>query len=321
MGVTQTSVAGLVTFGGVDVCASVRQSAYAEGLNAGQTIGHEQLLQCQQNPRACGITLGQVLETGGYGETEPNDNMIGANVLVGAVPFIGQSYGPSDQDWFYVVTTNPNQILTIDFTVPGRDPATQDVSGWIIQVTDSAGNVYARFSTDYNQGNPNGDDEITYPVTLGLVGAYYIVVTPVSKIVDGQKTVTNDTYSLAVVLQDSDINSLPVAVNFFDAEVEPNNAYTAANPLATGVTMYGLDQPKLRARRQGRGRRYGPVCTRRRRRLVCLPHGRERDHQSLVLQQGGLSGRRLVRGRLRCCRRCQSRHRRSDTTGRVQHGL
>ena len=135
MGVTQTSVAGLVSFGGVDACASVRQSAYAEGINAGQTIGHEQgvndgipigILQCQQDPAAYGITLGQVLETGGYGETEPNDNMIGANVLVGAVPFIGQSYGPSDEDWYYVVTTNPNQILTIDFTVPGRDPATQD---------------------------------------------------------------------------------------------------------------------------------------------------------------------------------------------------
>ena len=31
------------------------------------------------------------------------------------------------------------------------------------------------------------DDEITYPVTLGLVGTYYIVVTPVpSRIEDGQ---------------------------------------------------------------------------------------------------------------------------------------
>jgi hypothetical protein len=235
IGAAQSSSAGLVPAGGAtDVCASAKQDAFGDGYGLG-------VQQCQQDPTAFGITLSQVLETGGYGETEPNDNMISANVLVAAVPFTGQSYGPSDRDLFYLVTSKPNEILTIDFTVPGRDPATQDVSGWVIQVTDSSGNVYAKFSTDYNQGNPNGDDEITYPVTLGLAGTYYVVVSPVPfQNSAGQMTVTNDYYSLAVVLRDSDINSLPVAVNFFDTEVEPNNTYTDANPIATGVTMYGM---------------------------------------------------------------------------------
>ena len=247
---TQTCVAGLVAMPGINACTSQEQSAYNQGVTVGTAIGRDQGFQegtangiyaCQQNPTAYGITVGQVLQQGGYGETEPNDNMVGANALVGGVPFIGQSYGPADRDVFYLVTFEPNQILNINFKVPGRDPATQDVSGWTVKVLDSAGNVYASFPTSYNQGNPNGDDEITYPVTLGLVGTYYVEVSPVvTQDENGVLTVPSDNYSLAVVVQNSDITSLPVAVNFFDAEVEPNNVYTDANPLATGVTMFGL---------------------------------------------------------------------------------
>lgn len=244
---THVGVAGLVTFGGVDACASVRNDAYSQGVAAGQaagqTAGYDQgfaagtsngIQQCQQDPSAYGITLGMVLLQGGYGETEPNDAMVSANALVGGVPFIGQSSSLDDDDWYYLVTTRPNQILTIDFSVPGRDPASDDVSGWVVEVTNSAGTPYASFTTDYITGNPQGDDEIEYPITLGLVGTYYVRVKPFGA------TVSYYPYNLAVVLTDSDLTSLPVAVNFFDTEVEPNNTYTQANPLASGVTMYGL---------------------------------------------------------------------------------
>lgn len=239
----QASIADLVPYLGDDACKSQEQSAYNQGVTVGTAQGQQQgytdgtaygVALCQQDPAAYGITVDQVLQKGGYGETEPNDNMVEANALVADVPFIGQSYGPADEDQFYVVTTKPDQILTIDFTVPSR-PSTQAASGWTIQVTDSAGNAYASFATGFD-----GKSETTYPVTLGLVGTYYVAVKPVVQLVSGAPTVTSDYYSLAVVLQDSDMNSLPVAVNFFDTEVEPNNVPWEANPLATGVTMYGL---------------------------------------------------------------------------------
>ena len=236
-------MAGLVAAGGVDACASERSDAFNQGVATGQVTGYDQgfsagtangIQQCQQDPTVYGITLGMVLEQGGYGETEPNDAMVSANALVGGVPFIGQSYALDDEDWYYLVTTNPNQILTIDFSVPGRDAASDNVSGWTVEVTNSAGSPYASFTTDYVTGNPNGDDEIEYPITLGLVGTYYVRVRPFGD------TLSYYPYRLAVVLTDSDLSSLPVAVNFFDAEVEPNDTYTQANPLASGVTMYGL---------------------------------------------------------------------------------
>jgi len=119
--------------------------------------------------------------------------------------------------------------------VPSRDP-TQAATGWTIQVTDSAGNVYASFPTGFDD-----KPETTYPVTLGLVGTYYVVLKlTVTLDSSGAPTVTSDYYGLAVILTDSDMNSLPVAVNFFDTEVEPNNAPSDANPVASGVTMYGL---------------------------------------------------------------------------------
>jgi len=240
----QASMAGLVPYLGGNACQSQEQSAYNQGVAVGTAQGQQQgftdgtaagIAQCQQDPSAYGITVYQVLEKGGYGETEPNDNMVEANALVGGFPFTGQSYGQADEDWYYAVTSKPDQILTIDFTVPSRDQ-TQAATGWTIQVTDSAGNVYASFPTGFD-----GKPETTYPVTLGLVGTYYLVVKPVVTLdASGTPTLTSDYYNLAVVLTDSDMNSLPVAVNFFDTEVEPNNVPSEANPIATGVTMFGL---------------------------------------------------------------------------------
>jgi hypothetical protein len=71
-------------------------------------------------------------------------------------------------------------------------------------------------------------------VALGLVGTYYVVVKP------SRETLSGYPYALAVVLQDSDLEGAPLVVKNFDSEVEPNNFYSQANPLATGVTMYGL---------------------------------------------------------------------------------
>jgi hypothetical protein len=241
---TQVSVAGLTPYLGTDACSSQEQSAYNEGVAVGTAQGHQQgytdgtangIALCQQDPATYGITVDQVLQQGGYGETEPNEYMAEANALVADVPFLGQSKDDTDQDWFYVVTTKMNQILTLDFTVPSRD-STQAATGWTIQVTDSAGNVYASFPTGFD-----GKPETTYPVTLGLVGTWYVAVKPVVTLdSSGTPTVTSDYYSLAVVLTDSDMDSLPVAVNFFDTEVEPNNTPSEANPIATGVTMFGL---------------------------------------------------------------------------------
>lgn len=216
---------------GAASCQGRIDGAYGQGFADGSAQG---IARCQGDPAACQISLGMLLSEGGYGESEPNDHMIAANALAGGAKFYGQSYGPADQDWYYLVTSRPNQILTIHFSVPWRDAATGDVSDWVVELRDAAGNRYASFQTDFIAGNPNGDDEINYPVTLGLVGTYYIVVKPASRTVSGYP------YALGVVLKDSDLTELPLVVNFFDAEVEPNDRYTRANPIATGVTMYGL---------------------------------------------------------------------------------
>lgn len=229
-GVTDGTSSG-VSFCQQDPVACGIADRYDQGVSDGSDLG---VRLCLQDPSACGITLGSVLGQGGYGEIEPNDNIVSANPLVGGVKFFGQTYGPEDEDWYYLVTSRPNQIAAIHFSVPGRDPETSDVSDWIVEVMDAAGNRYASFQTDFLAGNAGGDDEINYPVTIGLVGTYYLVVKPASDVVSG------DPYVVAVTLRDSDLTSVPLVVNFFDSEVEPNDWPTDANPIATGVTMYGL---------------------------------------------------------------------------------
>ena len=45
-----------------------------------------------------------------YGETEPNNNKAEADMLTSGVPMPGQMMSQSDQDWFCVVTSGPEDI-------------------------------------------------------------------------------------------------------------------------------------------------------------------------------------------------------------------
>ena len=205
---------------------------YAEGDAAGQITGFtDGVAHCLGDPAQCGITPAIALPAAERGETEPNDHIVAADPLVLDVPFWGQAYGSADTDWFYLETTKANQILTIAFAVPGTT-----AGGWLINVRDAAGNVYAAIDTATLTTSVDDAGNINYKVTLGLAGTYYIevksAVTPVSP----------NPYTLAAMLQDSPLGSGNFQVGFYDAEVEPNDWPTIAyaNPLATGVTMYGL---------------------------------------------------------------------------------
>ena len=234
-----------------EFCGNAKDSAYQSGFTTGYTGGYSDGFQdgytngyndsysdgwdqattnCQTDPSTCSITVDAVLASGGYGETEPNDNMASADPLIGDVKFIGQTYGMKDQDWYYLVTTEPNQLLTVFFSVPGD--AANTGSGWVVEVRNGAGNLYATFTT-----NPGQDEETVYPVTLGLVGTYYIVVKPAG---DSTGVPPNDPYAVAAILRTSDLTNPPLDAKFFDAEVEPNDLYTQATPVSSGVTMYGL---------------------------------------------------------------------------------
>ncbi|MEA3638326.1 MAG: hypothetical protein VBE63_00095 [Lamprobacter sp.] len=205
-----------------------RSQGLAEGYNLGYDSGVADAIgSCQRDPGGCGITLGACLTAPQYGETEPNDNMVSADRLVLDTRFWGQSYGIDDEDWFYVVTDQPNQTLILNFSVPGGT-----VAGWKVSIRDAAGNVIAQFDTGSVSASISASGDITYRTTLGLVGTYYISLKP--------STLNQDPYNLAAILQDSPLDTQNFIVGFFDTEVEPNNTPAEWNRLVTGVTMYGL---------------------------------------------------------------------------------
>ena len=209
-----------------------RGVGYNEGFNAGHLNGEasgqaNMLAACQANPNGCGIYLGACLAAPQYGETEPNDNIVTADALLGDTKFWGQAYGMEDQDWFYVVTSEPNQNMTINFSVP-----TGSVSGWQIAVRDAAGNVFAQFDAGAVPGSTSPQGDISYRVTLGLVGTYYISLQPTA--------LNYEPYNLAVVIQSSPLETQNFIAGFYDAELEPNDGPQSASPLATGVAMFGV---------------------------------------------------------------------------------
>jgi len=208
-------------------------AAYDLGFQQGQAAG---ILQCKGDPASCDIRLSDVLTGAEFGETEPNDHIVAADPIVPEHKYWGQSYGLLDNDWFFFTTNEPNQIVTLNFTVPFRDESS-NVSDWIVQVRDAAGNVYAEFSTSFIAGNTNGDNEITYPIFLGHVGTYYVVVKPEG---GTGKVVSYYPYNLAIALEYSGMDSTPWDVNFYDVETEPNDTREQADPIATGVTVYGM---------------------------------------------------------------------------------
>lgn len=222
---------------------------------------------CSDGINPCGVTLSSVLSGAEFGETEPNDHIVAADGLIpehlfwGQTPWLQDKVGDwhRDEDWFYLTTNEPNQLLTINFTVPDRVLAdsTRLSQGWLVSVRDAAGNVYAQFDTrfaldDANTPDKNESKEINYPVFLGHTGTYYISVEP--RVDDGagglvidpttvslnDLSVTFSPYTMAVVLEFSGLDNVPPDVNFHDVEIEPNNDNTTANPLTSGVTMFGL---------------------------------------------------------------------------------
>lgn len=207
------------------------QAAYETGLAEGTVEG---IAQCTAQPGSCGITLQSLIPAAEYGETEFNDNMVAADPLIAAATFWGQSYAQDDQDWYYLVSDAPNKTLTVMFSVPDRDAELTSAGDWVITIRDAAGNIYAAFNTDFLEGNPNGDDAIAYPVTLGLTGTYYVVVTPEADSLSAYP------YNLSVTLEDSALDTPSFIIGSFDAEVEPNDFPQLANPVVSGVTMYGL---------------------------------------------------------------------------------
>jgi hypothetical protein len=209
-----------------------RQVGLAEGTEIGRAEGYvlgegNTLTVCQTDPAACGISLGACLAAPTYGETEPNDNIVTADPLLLDTKFWGQAYGIDDQDWYFVVTTEPNQNLTVNFSVP-----TGTVSGWEISIRDAAGNVFARFDAGGVPGSTSAQGDISYRVTLGLVGTYYITLRPTS--------LNYEPYNIAALLQSTPLETQNYIVGFYDSEIEPNNPPSLANPLATGVAMFGV---------------------------------------------------------------------------------
>lgn len=213
--------------------ASGFQQGYDQGFSDGSSEGRVSgIADCQTNPGSCGITLDTLFPDAQYGETEFNDNMVSADPLAADVPFWGQSYSSADEDWFFVVTDRPNNVLTINFTVPDRDPGSDDAGDWRLSVRDAVGNVHAEFTTDFLSGNAGGDDAIAYPVTLGFAGTYYVVVVP--------ETLSYYPYTLMVNLRDSNLESSNFLIGAYDAEREPNDRPEQASRMTSGVTLYGL---------------------------------------------------------------------------------
>ena len=210
--------AGSFTVNPGDACSGERQESYTDGFNAGNSQGlnsgfsngysqgaDDGAAWCRANPDLCGVTLASCLPAPTFGETEPNDNLVSADGLPFDVNFWGQSYGAADEDWFYIVTTQPNQNLTINFSTPSGS-----LSGWKVSIRDAAGNLFADFDTSIpgNVAAPQG--EVAYRVTLGFAGTYYLVV-------DTADTAqVYSTYNIAAVLQDSPLDGANFVVGFYD---------------------------------------------------------------------------------------------------------
>jgi hypothetical protein len=262
-GALPTAMAGLSSFPGLGdptFSEADMQAAFQQGRLTGRV---EVAAECLADPRECGcadglspcgVTSSSTLANAQYGETEPNDHIVAADPLIPEVIYWGQSRDLNDQDWYYITTDEPNQRLDLVFLVPDRVLAdTSRLSqGWLVQVLDAGGNIYAQFATrfaldDTTTANKNESKEITYPLFLGRVGTYYVKVLP--QIGDSADTPVTDLnslsilywpYNIAAFLSYSGLDAAPPDVNFHDVEIEPNNNLGSATMLSIGVSMYGL---------------------------------------------------------------------------------
>lgn len=233
-------------------CDAERTEAYKQGQVDGYDTGYpegydqgyaDRAPACAADPKSCGVTLAACVPDATYGETEPNDNLITADPLTLEANFWGQLYGSEDQDWFWTESSAANQNLIVNFSVPswlideeaGESLVNGDPAVWNVSVRDAIGNVFANFNTDVPGGIESTANSVTYNVTLGLVGTYYIVIKPV-EMTDGSP----DSYAVAAFLKETNLDNKQPVAGFYDAEIEPNNRPGNATWLATGVSMYGL---------------------------------------------------------------------------------
>lgn len=228
------------------VCEIEREAGYESGFEDGRDAGINEgfgqgkdagIEQCFNDPLSCDISLGSCLAPAEFGETEPNDNIVSADQLVQATNFLGQSMGSNDEDWYYLITEAPNQNLTVNFSIPEplntTEPEGWNLTGWEISIRDARGNRLAGFDTDFVVVDDPAAG-ISYRVTLGLVGTYYLVVEPTDN------NLSYHPYNIAAFLQDTELDTENYVVGFFDSEIEPNDVPAAANGLANGVSMFGL---------------------------------------------------------------------------------
>lgn len=192
-------------------------------------IAAETKAACAANPESCGITLSSFLGSAGFAETEPNDHILGADALAFDTQYAGQLHSAEDEDWYYITTTKSNQLLTVGFSVPGLE----NISGWNISVRDSGGNIFSEINSGFD-----GKPDTLLQTALSHTGTYYIVIKALNT--EGQITHLPYDYNVVAFLKSSQLTGEPVDVNFFDAEIEPNDTQAEANLLASNVTMMGL---------------------------------------------------------------------------------
>lgn len=201
---------------------------YEQGFGRGLEAG---VAECVADPAGCGIALADPGPSGNYGETEPNDNLASADILVNGQPFRGQSYGEEDADWF-MINVGDNRALTINFAL--ADMAAGSLAGWTVSVV----NAFKVSQAEFNTGLmpvANTLDGMNYELILGRTGPYYIVVEPVPGLLNFQPYRLTGTLSYTPTPPDT---TPPVGA--IDAETEPNNEPEQADTLNEGVAMYGL---------------------------------------------------------------------------------
>ena len=178
------------------------------------------------------------------GESEPNNSAESSDPIESGVEYIGQMFGPDDQDWFRIETTKNNEILTVQTAIAN--------SLWLFTVRDRAGNILASSVNNDSDGVTNADatnpelaDEFKMSVTVEKAGTYYIIVSPAPDAfgLNGNNSFqdfSQQTYHMEVTISDPTNPDNPVVdSNFNDLETEPNNGRDNPDPLASGKTMFG----------------------------------------------------------------------------------
>ncbi len=212
---------------------------YKEGYQKGKS-------DCRKAPIDCQVNLEDVMALQGWGETEPNDSPSQADYLKPGVFYAGNTLDGSDQDWYFVDTSESNTNLVVSFI--GDQNNYTDTAGWVIEIRDGLGNLLAAFDSEAT-GNGNvtrsENDPVELPKepvtqarylihTLGNAGRYYVVVR------------ANDTgvgvdraYHIAAMLADSRLVAPNPDTNFHDVETEPNDDQMHADAVRSNVPMFG----------------------------------------------------------------------------------